>query len=96
MTTWKWMVTASLLLSLSAVAQVKTPAASEAQQDPPQLQGVPASPAPQLTASVPNMPQQGQPAATTMDQTIQRVNAGLVQMGYPPNACSWNAGACRS
>ena len=72
MTTWKWMVTASLLLSLSAVAQQKTTAVSEAQQEPPQLQGVPASPAPQLTASVPNMPQQGQPPATTMDQVVDR------------------------
>jgi len=35
-------------------------------------------------------------AATTMDQIIQRVNTGLVSMGYPPNACSWKSGACQS
>jgi hypothetical protein len=34
-------------------------------------------------------------AATTMDQIVQRANAGLVQMGYPPNTCSWTSGACQ-
>jgi hypothetical protein len=34
-------------------------------------------------------------AATTMDQFVRQVaNPTLVRMGYPPNICSWSAGAC--
>lgn len=36
-----------------------------------------------------------QSAASTMDQFVtQVVNPTLQRMGYPPNICSWNAGAC--
>jgi hypothetical protein len=34
-------------------------------------------------------------AATTVDQFVRQVlNPGLVRAGYPPNICSWSAGAC--
>jgi hypothetical protein len=34
-------------------------------------------------------------AASTMDQFVRQVlNPQLVRMRYPPNVCSWNAGAC--
>jgi hypothetical protein len=34
-------------------------------------------------------------AAITGDQlVVQRLNPGLEQVKYPPNICSWRAGAC--
>ena len=34
-------------------------------------------------------------AAATIDQFVNQVlNPKLVQMGYPPNICSWRSGAC--
>jgi hypothetical protein len=34
-------------------------------------------------------------AATTVDQFVQQLlNPQLVRIGYPPNSCSWNSGAC--
>ena len=67
------MITASLLVSLSAAAQNTTPASSQAQLEPPLMsQAVPPSQAPQLQAAPPAQPQQGQPAATTMDQVVDR------------------------
>ena len=34
-------------------------------------------------------------AATTVDQYVSQVlNPILERMGYPPNSCSWRAGAC--
>ena len=34
-------------------------------------------------------------AATTMDQFVRALNAGLAARGYPQNICGWNAGMCR-
>src|SRR4051794_17676291 len=74
MSTWKWMITASLLVSLSAAAQQKTMQASAAAQpEPPQIsQMLPAAQAPQLQAAPPTQPQQGAAPATTMDQVVDR------------------------
>ena len=55
MSTWKWTITASLLVSLSAAAQDKTmQASSAAQPEPPQIaQMLPPAQAPQLQAAPP-------------------------------------------
>jgi len=68
------MITASLLVSLSAAAQEKTMQASAAAQpEPPQIsQMLPAAQAPQLQAAPPTQPQQGAAPATTMDQVVDR------------------------
>jgi len=68
------MITASLLVSLSAAAQDKTMQASAAAQpEPPQIsQMLPAAQAPQLQAAPPTQPQQGAAPATTMDQVVDR------------------------
>jgi hypothetical protein len=73
MSTGKWMVTAFLLVALSAVAQ--PPAgqqSSQAQPEPPQMQTLPPSTAPQLQAAPPAQPQQATAAPTTMDQVVDR------------------------
>jgi hypothetical protein len=73
MSTWRWMLAASLLVSLSAAAQENTLRASSAgQPEPPQMQLLPPAPAPQLVAAPPAQPQHGKPAATTMDQVVDR------------------------
>jgi hypothetical protein len=33
-------------------------------------------------------------AASTTDQFVQRLNGTLASLGYPPNVCTWNSGAC--
>ena len=70
MSTWRWMLAASLLVSLSATAQENTLQASS-QPEPPQMQ-LPPSPMPQLQSAPPAQPQQGEAPASTMDQVVDR------------------------
>ena len=72
MSTWRWMLTAFLLVSLSVAAQEGIlQASSAAQPEPPQMQFLPA-PAPQLQTAPPAQPVQAAAPATTMDQVVDR------------------------
>src|SRR5437667_3522211 len=75
MRTWKWMITASLLVTLGAMAQQTTPPSSSPQ---PEVQSEPQGSKPSPAGSqITNPPSTPQPtttstAPTTMDQVVDR------------------------